>query len=127
MAAVGFDFEHGRLDVSLHPFCGGVPDDVRITTRYDEDDFMSAVMGVLHETGHAMYERGLPREWRLQTVGEARGMEMHESQSLMVEMQACRSREFVYFLASLAREAFGARGPSWRAGALISTPLTDSH
>ncbi|MDX1575470.1 MAG: carboxypeptidase M32, partial [Kiloniellales bacterium] len=56
MAAVGFDFEHGRLDVSLHPFCGGVPDDVRITTRYDEADFTSALMAVLHETGHAMYE-----------------------------------------------------------------------
>src|SRR3546814_18029549 len=80
MAAVGFDFEHGRLDVSLHPFCGGVPDDVRITTRYDEDDFMSAIMGVLHETGHAMYERGLPKEWRLQSVGEARGLTRHESQ-----------------------------------------------
>ena len=110
--AVGFDFEHGRLDVSLHPFCGGVPDDVRITTRYNEDDFMSAVMGVLHETGHAMYARGLPPAWRLQPVGEARGMAMHESQSLMIEMQACRSREFVSFLAPLARGAFGGSGPA---------------
>jgi carboxypeptidase Taq len=119
MAAVGFDFEHGRLDVSLHPFCGGVPDDVRITTRYNEDDFMIALMGVLHETGHAMYERGLPQDWRLQPVGEARGMAMHESQSLMVEMQACRSREFVSFLAPLAREAFGGSGPAWQADNLL--------
>jgi len=64
MRAVGFDFDHGRLDISLHPFCGGVPDDVRITTRYDEADFVSGLMGVLHETGHAMYERGLPEAWR---------------------------------------------------------------
>lgn len=119
MAAVGFDFDHGRLDVSLHPFCGGVPDDVRITTRYDEDDFMTALMGVLHETGHAMYERGLPQDWRLQPVGEARGMAMHESQSLMVEMQACRSAEFVAFLAPLAREAFGGSGPAWEADNLL--------
>lgn len=119
MAAVGFDFEHGRLDTSLHPFCGGVPDDVRITTRYNEDDFTIALMGVLHETGHAMYERGLPRDWRLQPVGEARGMAMHESQSLMVEMQACRSREFVGFLAPLAREAFGGSGPAWEADNLL--------
>ncbi|NIA72200.1 carboxypeptidase M32 [Pelagibius litoralis] len=119
MAAVGFDFDHGRLDVSLHPFCGGVPDDVRITTRYDEDDFMTALMGVLHETGHAMYERGLPQDWRLQPVGEARGMAMHESQSLMVEMQACRSAEFVSFLAPLAREAFGGSGPAWEADNLL--------
>ncbi|MEE8500351.1 MAG: carboxypeptidase M32, partial [Kiloniellales bacterium] len=73
METVGFDFEHGRLDESLHPFCGGVPEDLRITTRYDEADFMKALMGVLHETGHAMYERGLPAKWRLQPVGEARG------------------------------------------------------
>ncbi|SME94590.1 carboxypeptidase Taq [Tistlia consotensis] len=113
MAAIGFDFEHGRLDTSAHPFCGGVSEDVRITTRYDEADFASAMMGVLHETGHALYERGLPAAWRLQPVGRARGMAMHESQSLLMEMQACRSPEFVGFLAPLAREAFGGSGPLW--------------
>ncbi|MFQ5774717.1 MAG: carboxypeptidase M32 [Kiloniellaceae bacterium] len=113
MQAVGFDFAHGRLDVSLHPFCGGVPEDVRITTRYDEADFTKAIMGVLHETGHAMYDRGLPRRWRLQPVGEACGMAIHESQSLLVEMQACRGAEFLGFLAPLAREAFGGAGPAW--------------
>ena len=94
MKAVGFDFDHGRLDISHHPFCGGIPDDVRITTRYDVNDFTSAIMGVLHETGHAMYERGLPKDWRNQPVGKARGMTMHESQSLLIEMQVCRSRSF---------------------------------
>jgi carboxypeptidase Taq len=113
MRAVGFDFEHGRLDTSHHPFCGGVPEDVRITTRWDESDFTRGLMGVLHETGHAMYERGLPADWRLQPVGSARGMALHESQSLLIEMQACRSREFVSFLAPLAAEAFGGRGPAW--------------
>jgi carboxypeptidase Taq len=115
MRAVGFDFAHGRLDVSLHPFCGGVPDDVRITTRYDEADFTSALMGVLHETGHALYERGLPAEWRLQPVGAARGMAIHESQSLLIEMQACRSRPFIIFMVPLAREAFAGTGPAWEA------------
>ena len=66
-----------------------------MTTRYDENDFTSAIMGVLHETGHAMYERGLPADWQNQPVGKARGMTMHESQSLLVEMQACRSEEAV--------------------------------
>ena len=113
MEVVGFDFGHGRLDVSIHPFCGGVPDDVRITTRYDEADFASALMAVLHETGHAMYERGLPADWRLQPVGQARGMAVHESQSLLVEMQACRSAAFIGFLAPLAAEAFGGAGPNW--------------
>ena len=60
MAAVGFDLTHGSLSVSHHPFCGGVPTDVRITTRYRTSDFLSALMGVLHETGHALYEQNLP-------------------------------------------------------------------
>ncbi|MEE8443712.1 MAG: carboxypeptidase M32 [Alphaproteobacteria bacterium] len=113
MGHIGFDFEHGRLDVSLHPFCGGVPDDVRITTRYEEGDFSQSLMGVLHETGHAMYERGLPPLWRRQPVGEARGMAMHESQSLLIEMQVCRGREFLRFAAPLMREAFAGTGPAW--------------
>jgi carboxypeptidase Taq len=107
MARAGFDFAHGRLDTSHHPFCGGVPDDVRITTRYNESDFVSGLMGVLHETGHALYEQGLPKEWRDQPVGQARGMSLHESQSLLMEMQACRSREFLSFLAPLLRETYG--------------------
>ncbi|MCZ6511039.1 MAG: carboxypeptidase M32 [Alphaproteobacteria bacterium] len=114
MSHVGFDFDHGRLDVSLHPFCGGVPDDVRITTRYNEDDFSHSLMGVLHETGHAMYERGLPEAWRFQPVGQARGMAMHESQSLLIEMQVCRGHEFLSFAAPLMRRAFGADGPAWQ-------------
>ena len=113
MSHVGFDFDHGRLDVSLHPFCGGVPDDVRITTRYNEDNFAHSLMGVLHETGHAMYERGLPEAWRLQPVGQARGMAMHESQSLLIEMQVCRGQEFLSFAAPLMRRAFGADGSAW--------------
>jgi carboxypeptidase Taq len=113
MQAVGFDFDHGRLDVSLHPFCGGVPDDLRITTRYNESDFTNAIMGVLHETGHAMYERGLPAAWRRQPVGEARGMALHESQSLLIEMQACRSRGFMGFMAPIAQETLGGQGAAW--------------
>ena len=115
MERLGFDFAHGRLDVSLHPFCGGTPDDVRITTRYDESDFTRALMGVLHETGHALYERGLPHEWRHQPVGDARGMSIHESQSLLVEMQVCRSRDFLEFAAPLLRDCFGGSGPAWDA------------
>ncbi len=115
METVGFDFDHGRLDISLHPFCGGTPDDVRITTRYNEADFTSSLIGVLHETGHALYDRGLPKMWRGQPVGDARGMAVHESQSLLIEMQVCRSRAFLEFAAPLMREAFGASGPAWEA------------
>ena len=106
MRHLGFNFEHGRLDQSHHPFCGGVPEDVRITTRYDEKDFLSALMGVLHETGHAKYEQHLPPAYLDQPVGRARSMAMHESQSLLLEMQVCRSAEFARFLAPLAQKAF---------------------
>ena len=115
MDAIGFDFDHGRLDVSDHPFTGGTPDDVRITTRYHADDFTRSLMAVLHETGHALYERGLPPDWRYQPVGEAAAMSLHESQSLLLEMQACRSRAFVAFAAPLMRAAFGGEGAAWQA------------
>lgn len=95
MKVLGFDFNHGRLDVSAHPFCGGVPEDVRITTRYNENEFLSAMMGVIHETGHARYEQNLPQQWRGQPVALARSTAIHESQSLFMEMQLGRSREFL--------------------------------
>jgi carboxypeptidase Taq len=109
MAAVGFDFTIGRLDVSHHPFCGGVPRDVRITTRYREDDFASSMMGVLHETGHAKYEQGLPEPWLDQPVGVARGMATHESQSLFAEMLIARSPAFLRFAGNFIREQFPAQ------------------
>src|SRR5690606_25192805 len=94
MEAIGFDFEHGRLDISHHPFCGGVPTDVRMTTRYVTGEFLSSLMGILHETGHGLYEQNLPEEWAHWPVGKARGMAIHESQSLFVEKQIARSAEF---------------------------------
>ena len=128
MAFLGFDFAQGRLDISHHPFCGGSTGDVRITTRYDEDDFTSALMGVLHETGHAMYELGRPEAWRYQPVGEARGMGLHESQSLIVEMQACRSMDFLSFAAPILAEAFDGAGAAWTADNLyrLSTRVEPS-
>ncbi len=115
MKAAGFDFNRGSLDDSLHPFCSGSSDDIRITVRYDEDDFTQGIMAVLHETGHALYELGLPDQWRRQPVGSARGMSLHESQSLSVEMQACRSRQFMDFLAPLVRDIFAQEGAAWSA------------
>ncbi|OZA84579.1 MAG: carboxypeptidase M32, partial [Azorhizobium sp. 39-67-5] len=119
MRVLGFDFERGRLDVSAHPFCGGADNDVRITTHYDEADFARAFMGVMHETGHALYEQGRPQAYIHQPVGQARSMSVHESQSLLMEMQACRSREFITFAAPKMREAFGGSGPAWEAEAIL--------
>jgi carboxypeptidase Taq len=107
MRAIGFDFNHGRLDTSHHPFCGGDPDDIRMTTRYNEDDFIQSLLGTCHETGHAMYELNLPLDWKRQPVGQALGMSLHESQSLLIEMHACRSVEFIRFLSPLLIEKWG--------------------
>lgn len=107
MQAIGFDFNRGRVDVSHHPFCGGDPEDVRITTRYNENDFASAMMAVCHETGHARYEQGLPHQWLRQPIGRAHNIAIHESQSLITEMQACRSQEFMHFLSPLVKRYFG--------------------
>lgn len=115
MKILGFDFESGRLDISLHPFTGGASGDVRLTTRYDVDDFTRSLMGVLHETGHALYEQGLPADWRYQPAGRAPSMMLHESQSLLIEMQACRSHEFLTFAAPIIAKAFGRSGPEWSA------------
>jgi carboxypeptidase Taq len=123
METLGFDFAHGRLDISTHPFCGGSPSDVRITTRYNEDDFSGSLLGVIHETGHGLYERGLPQDWAGQPVGRARGMSIHESQSLMMEMQACRSREFFTFAAPVLAETFGGSGPAWQTDALYKQAI----
>lgn len=110
---IGFDFEHGRLDTTAHPFASGVPGDIRITTRFLPDDAIAGVMATIHETGHAMYEAGLPHDWSFQPVGHARGMGLHESQSLLMEMQAGRSAAFLPVLAGLFREAFGGEGEAW--------------
>ena len=104
---LGLDFAHARLDQSAHPFSGGTPTDVRITTRYAEEDVASAILAVVHETGHALYERGLPSAYARQPVGEAAGMAMHESQSLIVEMQACRSDAFLAWLGKRLHATFG--------------------
>jgi carboxypeptidase Taq len=109
MHLLGFDFGAGRLDASTHPFSGGVPEDVRLTSRWREDDFLQGLMATIHETGHGRYEQMRPREWLGQPVSEARSTAIHESQSLAFEMQLARSRGFVALLAPLVVEAFGAQ------------------
>jgi carboxypeptidase Taq len=104
---LGFDFEAGRLDESAHPFNGGVPEDIRMTTRYAEADGIDSLMSTIHETGHARYEQNLPREWLGQPLGRARSSAIHESMSLAFEMQLARGRAFVGLLAPLLARAYG--------------------
>lgn len=93
--AIGFDFNKGRLDVSVHPFTGGShPTDVRITTRYSEDNWLEGISGTIHEVGHGLYEQGRSEEFSDLPVSEALSMGIHESQSLFWERYIFQSKEF---------------------------------
>jgi carboxypeptidase Taq len=113
LKALGFPFERGRLDESEHPFTEGVPGDIRVTTRFDLSDPFSGLLGAIHETGHAMYDLGLPMKWRDQPVGRDRGLALEESQSLLFEMNLCRSRSFVMYLRPLLEKYLQVSGPEW--------------
>jgi len=92
---IGFQFDKGRMDVSVHPFCGGSdPTDVRITTRYSKDDFVESIYAAIHETGHALYEQGRKIESADLPVSESLTMGIHESQSLFWERMVAQSRAF---------------------------------
>lgn len=119
MKALGFPFDRGRLDESEHPFTEGVAGDIRVTTRYDGSDPFTGLLGALHETGHAMYDLGMPQAWRDQPVGRDRGMALEESQSLLLEMIVGRSRAFVTYLQPLLIKHFAVSGPEWEPAALL--------
>lgn len=97
---LGFDRSRGRVDESTHPFCGGFPGDIRLTTRYDTENLLSGLMSTCHEAGHALYESHLPADTVFDPAGQATSYALHESQSLFVEMQLCRSRSFIRWLAA---------------------------
>ena len=115
MKQMDFNFDRGRLDKSVHPFCIGSNDDVRITTRYDENYFLSSLFGVVHETGHALYQQNLPAKYRNQPVGGPKGMSFHESQSLIMENQVGTSRPFMEYLAKMLKDEFSFSGPEYSA------------
>ncbi|MGC4031815.1 MAG: carboxypeptidase M32 [Tepidisphaeraceae bacterium] len=108
-AAIGFDTNAGRLDTSVHPFCTGIaPGDTRITTRYSETDFVGALLGTLHECGHAMYEQGLPKATLFGTaLAEATSLGIHESQSRLWENQVGRGEAFWKRFWPTLNDAFG--------------------
>jgi carboxypeptidase Taq len=96
--ALGYDTASpnaaGRIDETEHPFTSGYYDDVRITTHYYPENFTSSIFSVLHETGHALYEQGLPQKWKYQPIGTATSSGLHESQSRLYENIIGRSPEF---------------------------------
>lgn len=105
--SIGFDFKRGRIDPSAHPFCSGFgPGDCRLTTRYHDHHFPSAFFGVLHESGHGIYEQGLPAESFGLGIGQAVSLGIHESQSRMWENFVGRGRPFWTYMYPTVQQAF---------------------
>lgn len=106
-AAMGFDFDSGRLDISAHPFCSGFTmSDVRITTRYDEKYMPQSLFGVMHEAGHALYEQGFNPQHAFTPMASAVSLGIHESQSRMWENTVGRSLAFWKHFFPALQEAF---------------------
>jgi len=100
IAKIGYDFTNGRQDRAVHPFCTSFGrNDVRITTRYDRNWLPSALMGTIHETGHALYEQGFDPKDDFTPLSGAASLGVHESQSRLWENIIGRSRAFwnVYY------------------------------
>ena len=103
----GYDFNIGRIDISQHPFSSGTGNDVRITTRLDEADPFNCFFSTIHETGHAVYEQNIPKEYIFTPNGSGVSMGVHESQSRIFENQFGRSKQFCIYLFKLMRDRFG--------------------
>lgn len=114
LKAMGFDFERGRIDTSVHPFTISFsPADVRITTRFDENNLAYALYSTIHEGGHALYEQGIPLELEPTPLGEVSSLGLHESQSRLWENVVGRSREFWRFFLPVAQRIFPSQlGPA---------------
>jgi carboxypeptidase Taq len=108
-ARLGFDYDRGRIDVSLHPFCTGTGSDVRMTTRFKEDEPLDSLFSAIHETGHGLYEQGLSPTHLGTALGIHAGMAVHESQSRLWENQVARSRGFWTYFEPRFRTLFPAQ------------------
>lgn len=107
-AAMGYDFQAGRLDIATHPFTTGFgPGDTRITTRYNPNRLNDALFGTIHEAGHALYEMGIDKKKNFGApVGESASLGIHESQSRMWENMVGRSRQFWTYFFPIAKSIF---------------------
>ena len=104
---IGYDFDRGRLDKTLHPFCTRLSaGDVRITTRVDESDVREALFSTLHEAGHALYEQGVDPELEGTPLGRGASVGVHESQSRLWENVVGRGRSFWQHFYPLLQSTF---------------------
>lgn len=104
---MGFNFNNGRLDLTAHPFCTSFTQyDVRLTTRIKENDLASCLYGVIHETGHGLYEQGFSPEYTRTFVANGASIGMHESQSLLWETIITRTEEFWHWALPIMSKIF---------------------
>lgn len=122
VAALGFDLDAGRLDLTTHPFCSGVaPGDTRLTTRYRDERFTDALYGTMHECGHGLYEQGLPKTDALfgQPLAVSASLGVHESQSRLWENFVGRSGPFWQWLHPIANDAFAGALEPWTSEQIV--------
>ena len=103
----GYDRARGKTGEVEHPFCTTINrHDVRITTKYHEDNLLSALFSTIHESGHAVYEQNMAEELERYGLADTPSMGVHESQSRLYENMLCRSRAFAGRLLPKLREQF---------------------
>ena len=104
---IGFDRTRGKAGEVEHPYCMSLSrNDVRITTKYHEDNILAAMYSTLHESGHAVYEQNITGELERYALADCASMGMHESQSRLFENIICRSRAFAAVLLPQLRKTF---------------------
>jgi carboxypeptidase Taq len=107
LSKIGFDLKRGRLDIAAHPFCSGQLNDVRLTTRYEENDWSNSLYSVLHEGGHGLYEQGIGEALENSPLAFATSLGMHESQSRFWENCIGRSFEFCKWVVEYVSKNYG--------------------
>ncbi|WP_024563702.1 carboxypeptidase M32 [Candidatus Phytoplasma tritici] len=112
MPKIGFNCNYGRLDESIHPFCGGTPYDVRLTSNYNINNFLDSFLATIHEVGHGLYAQNLPQQYKNQPVGTPRSFSFDESQSLLMEKQVAKSQEFLTYLVNILKTELNFYNPS---------------
>lgn len=104
---IGFDLSRGRIDETVHPFCGTAgPNDIRLTTHYFEDFINASLFGIIHEAGHGIFEQNVDPAFWGTPLGQTRSTGLHESQSRMFENVLGRNPQFWRYFYPIVQRAF---------------------